>query len=822
LKLIEQVRHQEPARPRSIDGRIPRDLETIVLKAIDKDPRGRYPTAAALGEDLHRFVEDRPIRARRISPAERLWRWARRNRAIASLLTLLAIVLVGGFAATSLLWVRAERRAEDLRRHDYIGRVNLALSECLSNNVTRALELLDGCPTILQGWEWHYAWRQCHLELATFPQQAGLTLNGVAFSPDGMRVASVSGAFFGDKPSLRGDLVVRDVATGKKIFARPDVASGFRGVAYSPDGRWIATGNASDLVLWDAATGKEELRLPDPGNRDLPLLSLAYSPDGRRIIAGYGRFNERGVGHANLWDLTRRTRTYRISGHRASVHSVAFSPDGREVALGSSEGLVEVCDVEASARPIRALRGSTDLVYAVAFSPDGQYLATGGLGRVIQLWDRATSQEIRPFFGHEGFVRALAFSPDSQWLLSASEDRSLRLWEVATGRPLATYHGHLSHTSCVAFSPDGQLAASGGQDHAVKLWLAKRRPPLTFTGHDGKVCGLEFLPDSQRLVSGAGDYSTRGRLQLWDATTGDVLEPSFASCPGVQAVVLRPDGRHLATGCMDGTVRVWDLGTGRLVWCQNGHATEVADVAYSPDGRWLASAAGMNMYASSRAPFDPTERGVATLWDARTGVERYEFPAVEGAIYGVAFSSDSRWLAAGGADGMVRIWDIRDPARKARELPRRHKGMVKHVMFLPDGRLVSAGGSSIGSEFGEVKIWDVPTERDVDLLDLRGHTQMVQALACSPDGRRLATGSLDFTIKLWDTTTGEEVFTLRGHTAGVLRLAFSPNGRRIASGSIDRTVRVWDTSEPTAGALIRREAESRVQVSELPADPFAH
>jgi serine/threonine protein kinase len=274
LKLIEQVRHQEPARPRSVDPRIPRDLETIVLKAIDKDPRGRYSSAAALGEDLQRFVEDRPIRARRVSQAERLWRWARRNKGIASLLTLLAIVLLAGFAATSLLWVRAEQRAEELRRHDYISRVNLALSECLGNNVSRALELLDGCPKDLRGWEWDYAWRQCHLDLGTFPQ-SGQALNGVAFSPDGTRVASVSGAFIGDEPALKGDLVVRDVATGQEIFSDRDVPSGYRGVAFSPDGRWIATGNASDLVIWNAATGKEAFRLTDPGNRDLPLLSLA-------------------------------------------------------------------------------------------------------------------------------------------------------------------------------------------------------------------------------------------------------------------------------------------------------------------------------------------------------------------------------------------------------------------------------------------------------------------------------------------------------------------------------------------------------------------
>ena len=193
-----------------------------------------------------------------------------------------------------------------------------------------------------------------------------------------------------------------------------------------------------------------------------------------------------GVGHAILWDLTSRKLIERIPGNRGTVYSVAFSPDGREVAL-ASDGLVEVCDVEAPTRPIRALRGHTGFVYAVAFSPDGRYLASGGLDRTIRLWDRATGNEIRAFYGHEGFVRGLAFSPDGRWLISASEDKSLKLWEVASGRPLAAFHGHQSFTSCVAFSPDGRLLASGGMDHAVKLWLATSSPQLTFTGHDG--CG---------------------------------------------------------------------------------------------------------------------------------------------------------------------------------------------------------------------------------------------------------------------------------------------------------------------------------------------
>jgi WD40 repeat protein len=605
-------------------------------------------------------------------------------------------------------------------------------------------------------------------------------------------------------------------------------------VAFSPDGRWIATGNASDLVIWDATTGVERFRRPAPGNHDLPLLSLAYSPDGRRIIAGYGRFNDtRYVGFASLWDavtakalidripsmlpalpigrapdaVTAEVLIDRIPRYRAGVHSVAFSPDGREVAL-ASVGLVELWDLQATPKPVRALPGHIDFVWQVAYSPDGRLIATACRDTTVRLWDRATGNEIRPFYGHEGFVRGLAFSPDSRLLISASEDRSLKLWEVASGRPLAAFHGHQSSTSCVAFSPDGRLAVSGGKDHAVKLWRATSSPQLTFTGHDGFVNGLAFSPDGQRIVSGAGSHSTRGLdyVMRWDATTGEPLEPSFKGCPEVWSVALHPDGRRLATACRDpGPVMVWDIDTGRLVWAQKGQAIDVFDVAYSPDGRWLASGGG-----NSNRP-----HGEVKLWDAETGREIRTFVVHTAAVFGVAISPDSRWLAAGCADGMVRIWDTRDPASKARE-PGRHIGTVERVVFLPDGRLASAGGTEAG--FGEVKIWDLATGR---VLDLRGHTDQVWGLASSPDGRRLATGCNDRTIKLWDTATGEEVFTLRGHMSGVIRVAFSRDGRRIASGSWDRTVRVWDTKLPAADTLSRRGAEARASHPELPDNPFA-
>jgi WD40 repeat protein/serine/threonine protein kinase len=870
-EVLRRVQRGEFPPPRAVRPGIPQGLEAIVLKALALKPEGRYPAARVLADEIEDWLADEPVSVYREPITVRLTRWGRRHRTLATSIGVLLITTVVGLAIAAALIRReqrqtegerlraeislveanrqrkiaednaldAHRRAEELRRKNYIGNVNLAISECLGNNVTRALEFLDGCPGDLRGWEWDFVWRQCHLDLGTF-RQSGQALNGVAFNPDGTRVASVSGAFSLDEPAKKGDLVVRDVGTGQEIYAHRDVASGFRGVAFSPDSRWIATGNAMDLVILDAATGKEEFRLTDPGNRDDPVLSLAFSPDSRRIIAGYGEFNRaQGVGRANLWDLTNRKLIERIPEDRGVVYCVAFSPDGREVAL-ASEGLVELCDVETPTGPIRAFRSHIDLVYAVAFSPDGLYLASGGLDRAVRLWDRATGKEIRAFFGHEGFVRGLAFSPDGRWILSASEDHSVKLWEIASGRSLADFHGHRSFASCVAYSPDGRLAASGGQDHAVKLWFATRRAPLTFTGHDGAVRGLQFLPESQRLVSGSGNFSTRGRLKVWDATTGEPLEPSFESCPEVYAVALHRNGRRLATACFDriagvGTVRVWDLDTGRLVWEREPQAAWVADVAYSPDGKWLASAG-----------VDEQELGgEVRLWDAEAGREIGRFEKHTAGVFGVAFSPDSRWLASGWGDGMVRIRDAKAPAGEARELPG-HAGGVERVAFLPDGRLASAGGraeagghsvhaaaqrgrpglASAGgraeaggtSGFGEVKIWDLSTGR---VLDLRGHTGLVEGLAYTRDGRRMATASDDRTIKLWDTTTGEEVFTLRGHTAGVLCVAFSPDGRRIASGGWDRTVRVWDTSPPASHAPFQRGAESRVGHAELPADPFA-
>jgi hypothetical protein len=291
VKLIEQVMHEDPTPPHVLDRRIPRDLETIVLKALAKEPGQRYTTAEQMAEDLRRFASDRPILARRIGPAERAWRWARRNKAIASLLAALAVVLLGGLVGMTALWLRAENsavraensaetarsqtklaveRGESLERQLYINRVNLALRECLADNVISSERLLELCPPARRGWEWSYCRRLSHLESLTLAVDSNTVasrefLTKLALSPDVKRVARAGEGFF------------FDAAWYSTVLAS--------NLAFSPDGKRIARASGGAMVrCWDSETGEE---LMSCGARMTPSCAWRFPPadDGSPLAA---------------------------------------------------------------------------------------------------------------------------------------------------------------------------------------------------------------------------------------------------------------------------------------------------------------------------------------------------------------------------------------------------------------------------------------------------------------------------------------------------------------------------------------------------------
>jgi WD40 repeat protein/serine/threonine protein kinase len=454
-----------------------------------------------------------------------------------------------------------------------------------------------------------------------------------------------------------------------------------------------------------------------------------------------------------------------LKGHAGFVAGVAFSPDGRRLATGSSDKTVKIWD-SATGKELSSLKGHTYWVWSVAFSPDGQHLASGSADNTVKIWDIATGKELLSLKGHAGWVRSVAFSPDGRRVASGGDDRTARIWDSATGKELLSLKGHTAVVESVAFSPDGQRLASGSDDHTVKIWDGTTgKELLSPKGHTDLVQSVAFSPDGKQLASVGNDQM----VKIWDTATGKELLSFKSRASLLESVAFSPDGQRLASGSDDKTVRIWDSASGKELAVLKGHADVVYGVAFSPDGQRLASGS-----------VDQTVK----MWDAESGKEFFSLK-LPGVVESVAFSPDGQRLASGWRDQTVKIWD----AESGKELfaLKGHSDGITSVAFSPDGqRLASATGG------GTVKIWDSATGRE--LFSLKGHVYGITSVAFSPDRQRLASGGGDGTVKIWETATGKEVFSHKGHAGDARSVAFSPDSQRLASGGGDGTVKIWETA----------------------------
>jgi WD40 repeat protein/tRNA A-37 threonylcarbamoyl transferase component Bud32 len=831
IDTLQAVRERQADPPSRLNRRVPRDLELICLKALEKDPRRRYPSARELADDLNRWLKGEPVIARRVSTSVRAWMWCKRRPAIAGLSAALVLVALIGLVAAGTQWraavanaaeatanaERAMKSEQDavqqrdalarsnrgLRLAGYASAMQLAQREWELGNVPRVRTVLSSLQPAkgeddLRGFEWNYLRRQCDDAALTLKLPGGFAIpygrpDRIEISPDGSRVLAVAG----------GRIIGWSLPGGQPITMAAALDRFVLDARFRPDGKRLAVlvltlggkpfpangslGNSpAELEVWDVPTDKRlrsaKLQIGDYGN-------LAFRPGGQQVAVRLNQFEgpraDTGHNRVTVVEVETGRLVHTLEGKPIN-EAIVYSPDGSLLVGPLDFHTLNVWDAE-SGRVVHTLDTKQDIIRDAAFRPDGARLAVVGDGGLVTIWSVPSWEPLQSLRVSEQHAMRCRYSRDGKSLATLGLNW-IKIWDGGTGEYRFLIRGAGSDLS---YTPDdGRIAAlvDGG---TVRFWDAKQEQGAFVHKAKTNLYDASFSGDGRRIVDASGsilDALTGAVVRSLPTPNGETMSDAVLFPDSKRAIFIRYKSDPPIGRIMSGDLILWDVEAGReikrLEEFRFPHCLEI-----SPDGRWLLTLV-------TRENDDTYTQSELTLRDATTWEPVYtrKDPAVYGSH--AVFSSDSKSILLGKKDHVALV-EVPSGRELATYGPLLFRPLA--LALSPDARWVAAATSDGGPAERTIHIWNAASRAEALVIpQTAGET--VTTLSFSPDGRRLASAGFDAKIKIWDTESGLELLTLNGHTSWIWKTHFSPDGRRILSCGRDKTLRLWDASPLGADA----------------------